>query len=99
MKNLNEYSSIHYEADKKLGKSFIYGNAKDAEGNMVVFRIPVIESDGLINLGVPGGTVESCTGVNCERCEFAPNGGCICLRSGSITGGASYCNHSISRPR
>ncbi|GCD78620.1 hypothetical protein JCM31826_21020 [Thermaurantimonas aggregans] len=98
LKNLNEYSEIHYAVDEQIGKNFIYGKAKDAEGNHVVFRIPVVDSDGLIDLRVPGGTIESCTGVNCERCDFAPKGGCICLQVGSINGGPSYCNHSISKP-
>lgn len=98
LKNLNEYSDIRYAAEEQSDKRYIYGKAKDAEGNHVVFRISVMESDGLINLGVPGGTIESCTGVNCERCDFAPRGECICQQIGSINGGPSYCNHSISKP-
>jgi hypothetical protein len=40
---------------------------------------------------------ETCTGVNCEKCSFADKGGCNCDRTGSLTGGSSYCNHSVTK--
>lgn len=49
-------------------------------------------------LVVPRGpvlAVESCSGQNCQLCEFKSTGGCACREpvSGS---GASVCNHTIS---
>lgn len=46
---------------------------------------------------------QSCAGVNCESCAFAPHPdvtvttGCVCLRTGSFVGPLGYCNHTITR--
>ncbi|MEM7658313.1 MAG: hypothetical protein AAF399_19460 [Bacteroidota bacterium] len=39
---------------------------------------------------------ESCTGVNCQKCEFADGGGCDCTKKGNAMG-PGYCNHSITK--
>jgi hypothetical protein len=82
--------------------SYIQGVGKSVNGDRVIFRgEAVAESKGeIILLTLFGGGEESCNGVNCEECEFRKKGkGCECQRVGSILGGgASYCNHNISRP-
>lgn len=92
-----EKTISEFSYDSELGQGFIYGSAKNSDGNNVVFRITVNESDGKITLQASGANSESCTGINCELCPFANNGGCTCARVGSIMGGTPVCNHLISR--
>jgi len=47
------------------------------------------------------GEKHSCSGNNCESCDFKKDRdgkitGCECNSVGSMTGGSSYCNHTIS---
>jgi hypothetical protein len=83
------------------GKTFIQANGVTAEGNFILFRREImmtIDSNGSIVMNFLSLT-ESCSGVNCEKCSFGIDGGCKCEKVGSIQGGASYCNHTISRDK
>jgi hypothetical protein len=94
---LTDFDNFEYSFESELNQGYIYGAAKDRDGNTVVFRITVNESDGKITLQASGAGSESCTGINCELCAFANNGGCTCKRVGSLLGGTPACNHAISR--
>jgi hypothetical protein len=97
LSQLKDFDNFEYSFDSELNQGYIYGAAKDKDGNNVVFRFTVIESNGQITLQASGAGSESCTGINCELCAFASNGGCTCKRVGSIMGGSPACNHAISR--
>lgn len=57
--------------------------------------------DGLTDFEYEAGEKHSCSGNNCSSCSFTKNKaggitGCDCNSTGSMTGGSSYCNHSVS---
>jgi len=99
--NIQDMHDFVYYKDS-VNNEFIEGNGmiETGEGKSnVLFRSPVYceNSDKgfvLITLQMHG---ESCTGVNCSKCVFRKKGGCKCEKAGSIGGGASYCNHAISK--
>jgi hypothetical protein len=47
----------------------------------------------------PSSDEETCDGHNCQQCSFREGGGCNCDRTGDISLGFGYCDHSITRTR
>lgn len=96
LKDFEDFEYVFYE---ESNKGYLQGMAKTMEDENVIFRVGAELLDGMIMLkATAANQAESCSGVNCEECAFAQSGkGCVCKRHGSIAGGASYCNHSISR--
>jgi hypothetical protein len=96
LSGLVEFNNFKFVSESEQG--YVYGEAKSSNGEDVVFRFTVIlDGDYLILASGAGATGESCSGNNSSKCAFATNGGCECKKVGSLTGGSSYCNHSISR--
>ena len=69
-------------------KSFLYG-----EDEKTIYKIDLTNENDVLVLNTKA-FGESCSGVNCSKCEFAKEGGCNCTKAG--TTGSAYCNHSIS---
>ena len=65
---------------------------KTSEGNNTTSKVAV-DDDGVYERAVGS---ETCTGVGCQNCDFAPNGGCQCLRVIDIVEGGK-CNHTITK--
>lgn len=98
LKDLSDIRNFEYDYDSIAQRGFVFGLAEDRAGAPVIFRVFTVEVGDVVSLPLgPGVPVESCTGVNCGRCEFVKEGGCSCKRAGSVIGGASYCNHGITR--
>ena len=84
------------------GQLYVQALAQDAQGPKAAVRKPVQRQDlkgGAFSLRFTGGVsaAETCTGVNCAHCAFAPKGGCFCKRDGDVMQPGGVCNHSISR--
>jgi hypothetical protein len=93
LKNVHEMNSFEINTTES-GFLVVAGKGievKDEKTTLYVnFRVLVI--DGKLSM-----EAESCTGNNCEFCKFVKKGGCSCERGGSVSGGAAYCNHSITK--
>ncbi len=101
-KGIKEMKNFTVTEDSILNKKFIQGEGVDENDNYVVFRTEVkIKKlkNGMYGFNLLTDVSESCTGVNCSKCSFAQGGGCECKKVGSAVGGASYCNHSISKEK
>ncbi|MGC9331946.1 MAG: hypothetical protein ACP5DZ_08745 [Bacteroidales bacterium] len=96
-KDIENMGNFKYYKDS-IGNEYIEGDGlilMDDEKHNVVFRSPVLKyANNNLTISLSG---ESCTGINCSKCSFKPRGGCKCEKEGSLLGGASYCNHSISK--
>lgn len=98
LSQLIDFEDLEYVNDDESNKGYLQAKAKTREGENVNLRVGAKLIDGMITLkAADTNQAESCTGVNCSECKFKSSGGCSCKPPGSVLGGASYCNHSISR--
>jgi len=92
LKNVKEMNSFALDKAEN-GILLVTGEGIEIKDDVtwkVSFRVAVVDSSLTA-------MAESCSGNNCEKCKFASKGGCDCERHGSITGGAVYCNHTITK--
>jgi hypothetical protein len=61
-------------------------------------RILLSQADDALVLDRRANT-ETCTGVNCQHCDFAAGGGCVCKQPSTVVVGesAGRCDHTITR--
>lgn len=98
LSQLIDFEDLEYVYDEENNKGYLQAKAKTREGANVILRVGAELLDGMIMLmAAAANQAESCTGNNCSQCVFHSDGGCACKVRGDIVGGASYCNHSISR--
>src|SRR5690554_1364169 len=92
LKNVKDMNSFElYRAEN--GLLLVTGQGTEIKDGVtwnVSFRVAVVDAS-------LSAMAESCSGNNCEKCKFLSKGGCDCERVGSIGGGTSYCNHTITK--